>query len=260
MLEGRGAAELEAICFTVKGADLEDTFLLISDLPSQVFEICVLAVADHDFVLCKVCCYVSNGAAVAPGIEAVGSSAHILDGKFSGRVGIDSVVVTLALVKGGDGSIVVVAEENCCASGGAAVTQEEAALDLAARLVGLVLEPLVWPGSFLLLGAGRGVGKGAIVQVPQPGAPRLARSEVVTRYSLEMSAVNHVQLNGIASLRFAVDLESSALHLKVVESKGETYHKLLLQVITINVILSRVQIPTAHLLTIHTMKVQILDR
>lgn len=115
------------------------------------------------------------------------------------------------------------------AGGRAAVGEEERAGDAAdAGLVGGVLEPGIGPLRAFRGCAGGDVGLVAVVEVPEPGAPDLAVGEVVGGESLEVGAVDHIELDGIAGLRLAVDLEKWLAIVTAVILVYWTYHEFLL--------------------------------
>ena len=91
--------KFEPVSRTIEVANLEDALLTVGNLPGQFLEICVLALANLDIVLCKVCCNIANCAAVAPSVERICAGADVMDVKLAVFVGISGVVVVLTLIK-----------------------------------------------------------------------------------------------------------------------------------------------------------------
>ena len=84
--------KFEPVGRTIEVANLEDALLAVGNLPGQFLEICVLALADLDIVLSKVCCNIANCAAVAPSVERIRAGADVVDVKLAIFVGIGGVV------------------------------------------------------------------------------------------------------------------------------------------------------------------------
>lgn len=156
----------EAEGCAVEVADLEDA-LAGGDGPVQRAEVGCFGVRDGNVVEEDVRGYVGEGAAGGPGLQRVAGigDAHVRNREGAGGVGVGRVVVIAAHVEGGLVGVIV-AEEDGGAGGGTAVGEEELAGDGAAGVVGLVGEPGVRPGGELGLGAGLGIGGGAVVEVP----------------------------------------------------------------------------------------------
>ena len=206
MFVQRRTTKLEAIRLAIERADLEDALLCVRDLPGQLFQIRLLALANLNISFREVRRYISDRAAVTPRIKTVGTGANVVDVEFPVLIGVRSVVVSLALTKCGDRRVAVVTEKDSGASSGSAVAKEELALHFAAGLEGFVVEPLVRPHRFLLLPSRCSVVFGSVVEIPQPGAPDLAVREGVAGSGLVVRAVNHIELDGVAGFGFAVDL------------------------------------------------------
>lgn len=71
-------------------------------------------------------------------------------------------------------------------------------------------------------------------QIPQPWTPYLANRKGIITQGLEMCSMNHIELNSISSDTLSV------------------YHKFLLQMITVEIILSSMDIPRSNRTAIPT--------
>lgn len=104
--------------------NLEDTFALVGNSPFEGLEVCLLALGDDNIILHKRSCNIGNIPAVAPGVQAVSTSPHILNSEATLLVGINSVIVILTLVSRAEGGVTV-SEEYGSSGGWSPVTENQ---------------------------------------------------------------------------------------------------------------------------------------